>query len=104
MTLPKLALFCPANYWAKCARSRRKRLARADHSSFRHVNPQSIEGRTDVFRGNQVGLGIVEVDVKVGQHRLARPEPVDVLESFSQAQVAWMRSRTKRVEDPDVQS
>jgi len=49
-------------------------------------------------------LGVIEVDVEVGQDRLARGVALDVLEGFAEAEVTGVWRGTQSIEDPDVEA
>src|SRR5512146_2662309 len=77
-----------------------QRLAGADHGSGGDIDLEPVERRPDVSWRDPVGLGVVEINVKVGEHRFSWFEPVHVLERLRKAQMARVRRGPQGVEDP----
>lgn len=77
--------------------------SKIEDASSHDVDLHAVKGRCDVCRRLGFGCGVVEIDMHIGEHGLARLEAFDEFERFRQAQMTWMRRWAKRVDDPDVE-
>lgn len=68
-----------------------------------NVDPHAVEGRRDIVWRFGLGCSVVEVDMHVGQHGLARTETPDQVKGFWKTEMAGMRRWSQSVDDPEVE-
>src|SRR5690554_489149 len=72
-------------------------------SGNRPLKAESVVGRLDIGWQHCLERPVIEIDMKIGDDRMSRPQALDPAERILQREMARMRARTQRVDDPDAE-